>query len=244
MTHLIVFIVQAAVPIVMILVGQYVVAQRLAWLARQGGLSRQGSLRQQQQESGSYASSSSKSPSNNDHHHHQTSYMAGSAARPTLARLDVPSPQSVRRDLPPLLRLPGGGASATDPTHFARREQQRRRRLATSSGIPERVPAAAAATSTTRMTSVAATMAEVTSQSHHHLHLQQDIVTVPRVMTPSHRHNRSASQPVNLTELAAKATFPESVSGTHNSNDNNNGSGLGVTFDDDESHHPYAKTHT
>jgi hypothetical protein len=43
LTHLIVFIVQAALPIVAILIGQYLVAQRLAWLARRTSASRQNS---------------------------------------------------------------------------------------------------------------------------------------------------------------------------------------------------------
>lgn len=42
--HLIVFIVQAALPILAALIGQYIAAQRLAWLARRTIVSRQNSL--------------------------------------------------------------------------------------------------------------------------------------------------------------------------------------------------------
>lgn len=41
--HLIVFLVQAALPILVMLIGQYIVAQRLAWLARRISVSRQSS---------------------------------------------------------------------------------------------------------------------------------------------------------------------------------------------------------
>ena len=50
LTHLVVFVVQAALPIIAILVGQYMVAQRLAWLARRTCVSRQNSINKQQQQ--------------------------------------------------------------------------------------------------------------------------------------------------------------------------------------------------
>ncbi|UZJ57540.1 hypothetical protein CBS101457_006860 [Exobasidium rhododendri] len=49
--HLIVFLVQAALPILAILIGQYMVAQRLAWLARRTSPSRQNSMNKQLEKS-------------------------------------------------------------------------------------------------------------------------------------------------------------------------------------------------
>ncbi|PWN34514.1 uncharacterized protein FA14DRAFT_31170 [Meira miltonrushii] len=160
LTYFVVFVVQAAGPIIMVLVGQYIIAQRLAILARQGTLSRQSSVRQHSDLNECVSSSQieTKNPSSDggrsntapaviltgaaSPNHNGPTLMADKTRQKPVQRskLSIHSPSSPptsnrsnEYSLPSTLQLPIDGAyTGTHPRH---RREQRRKRLATAPNI-------------------------------------------------------------------------------------------------------------
>ncbi|MCO5549759.1 hypothetical protein L7F22_003232 [Adiantum nelumboides] len=143
LTYFVVFIVQAAGPIIMVLVGQYIVAQRLAILARQGSLSRQSSVRQHSDLNECVSSNqleSKQSSSDGGRSNTAPAVILTGAVSPSqhgpisMGDKIRKTPHSVHSSSsPPTIRLPVDGAhTGTHPRH---RREERRKRLATAPNI-------------------------------------------------------------------------------------------------------------
>lgn len=156
----VVFVVQAAGPIILVLVGQYIIAQRLAILARQGSLSRQSSVRQHSElnecvsskqvdskQSSSDGGRSDIAPAVILNGALSTPSLNGTASMADKTRkaphqrsnlgIHLPSSPPTSKEsgyqLPSTLQLPIDGAyTGTHPRH---RREEKRKRLATAPNI-------------------------------------------------------------------------------------------------------------
>lgn len=193
LTHLVVFLVQGAAPLVMILVGQYIVGQRLAGLARNGSLSRQSSLR---------GAGGNVGPSSSGHTDDKKSALqepSGSLASRRASR--QPSRQHTQYLAPP--------SPVIDNSSRSRHRQHpraERKRPSTTDGSSLShhfvVPNAPLPNRTDTLPKVVASLVSEGSSSQH----------VTQLGTSRHRAHRSSSQPLGML-APAPANAATDVSG-------------------------------